>query len=256
MTGLRTTTQRPSPDVTAAADAGLASSVSQHYRQLLLPVSAVRSFFELSALGIDGKMVHFSKFDKRMVLVANVASGDMNAVREFTQLNDLMIAYGTRGLSIMAFPCNQFGCEPYDDHEIMNCLRHVRPGRNFKPRFHLMGKCDVTGPTTHPVFEYLTQRLPTSSDDARHPENYEISANFEKFLISPDGTPMKRYTSRTRASALAFDIEEVVKRTFPNKMTKSRLNLFEEPDENVVKKFEENGKKRARREEKAIIKIH
>ncbi len=168
------------------------------------------------------------------------------------QLNDLMIAYGTRGLSILAFPCNQFGgCEPYDNHEITNCLRYVRPGRNFKPRFYLMGKCDVAGPTTHPVFEYLTQRLPTSSDDGRHLDSsYEISANFEKFLISPDGVPMKRYTSRTRSSALAFDIEEVVKRTFPNKMTKSKLNLFEQADENGTKRGEEKGKKRVRREEK------
>ena len=161
-----------------------------------------------------------------------------------------MVAYGPRGLSILAFPSNQFGgSEPYENHEIPNCLRHVRPGRNFKPRFHLMGKCDVRGPTTHPVFEYLTQRLPTPCDDnSRQSENHEVSGNFEKFLISPDGVPIKRYTWRTRAAALAFDIEEVLRRNFPNKMTKSKLNLFDQTEDSMVKKLDECGKKRARRE--------
>ena len=94
MTGLRTISQRPTPNVNSTDDdAGLASSVSQHYRQLLLPVSTVRSFFELSALGIDGKMVHFSNFDKRMVLVVNVASADKHAVREFTQVRSYGFIY-------------------------------------------------------------------------------------------------------------------------------------------------------------------
>ena len=81
MTGIKSTNHHLSSN----DDADDFLSTSQ-YSQLLLPVSTVKSFFELSGLGIDDKMVDFSKFDKRMLLVANVASGDKNATREFTQV--------------------------------------------------------------------------------------------------------------------------------------------------------------------------
>ena len=84
-----TGTLRRTHSIYNAEDGDLSSTPSQQQHQqhrLLVPVSTVRSFFELSAPGVDGQMVQFSKFDKRMVLVANVASGDKNAIREFTQV--------------------------------------------------------------------------------------------------------------------------------------------------------------------------
>lgn len=72
---------------------------------------------------------------------------------------------------------------------------------------------------------------------------------------------MKRYTAKTRAAALAFDIEDILRKSFPNKMNKSKLNLFEEEPvgsgadnkaDVTNKSSEENGcKKRLRRESRA-----
>ena len=46
----------------------------------LVPVSLVRSFYELSALDVDGKMVQFSRFEGRVTLVVNVARPYMQSM--------------------------------------------------------------------------------------------------------------------------------------------------------------------------------
>ncbi|XP_022106628.1 glutathione peroxidase 2-like [Acanthaster planci] len=190
----------------------------------LVPVSLVRSFYELSALGVDGRMVQFSRFEGRVVLVINVATGDEHATREFTQMNEFAGTYDSRGLSILAFPCNQLGYrEPWEDHEIPLCLRHVRPGRGFAPKFHLMARCDVNGTRCHPVFEYLKQRLAGCSDDRSPtirslrgrllpPKSPDVRWNFEKFLIGHDGRPFKRFSSRTPLKALAGEVENLLRK--------------------------------------------
>ncbi|XP_038070394.1 glutathione peroxidase 2-like [Patiria miniata] len=191
----------------------------------LVPVSMVRSFYELSALGGDGRMVQFSRFEGRVTLVVNVATGDEQATREFTQMNEFVSTYESRGLSILAFPCNQFGNrEPWDDHEIPLCLRHVRPGRGFAPKFHLMARCDVNGARCHPVFEYLKQRVAGCSDDHSPtirslrgrllpPKSPDIRWNFEKFLVGHEGRPFKRFSSRTPMRSLSGDVENLLRRS-------------------------------------------
>lgn len=39
--------------------------------------------------------------------------------------------------------------------EIMNCLKHVRPGSGFEPNFELTKKIDVNGPSEHPLYSFL-----------------------------------------------------------------------------------------------------
>ncbi|XP_070575192.1 glutathione peroxidase 2-like [Ptychodera flava] len=191
----------------------------------LVPVSMVKSFFELSAQLINGDMLPFAKFEGKVVLVTNIATSDKNTTRELFQLNDLVMNYFSKGLVVLAFPCEQFGGKvSWDNDEIAQCLKFVRPGRNFEPRFHVMAKCDVNGDRTHPVFEYLKQRLPLPTDDvatfAKDPRDItwrpvlrsDITWNFEKFIIGIDGTPLKRFTAKTKAALLTSEIEPLLKK--------------------------------------------
>lgn len=60
--------------------------------------------------------------------------------------------------TILAFPCNQFYLqEPAENHEILNGITHVRPGKGFKPHsnLHIFGKVEVNGEKHHPLFEFL-----------------------------------------------------------------------------------------------------
>ena len=43
--------------------------------------------------------------------------------------------------------------------EIMNCLKYVRPGNNFEPRFPLLEKIEVNGQNEHPLYTYLKVRF-------------------------------------------------------------------------------------------------
>uniref|UniRef100_A0A8C1TYA2 Glutathione peroxidase n=1 Tax=Cyprinus carpio TaxID=7962 RepID=A0A8C1TYA2_CYPCA len=88
-------------------------------------------------------------------------------------------------LVVLGFPCNQFGYqENGSDAEILNSLKYVRPGEGYKPAFTIFEKCIVNGSDAHPEPKYLVWN-PICRND--------ISWNFEKFLIGPEGEPFKRY---------------------------------------------------------------
>lgn len=139
-------------------------------------------------------------------------------------MNELMDQYSSKGLSILGFPCNQFGHqENCVNAEILNSLKHVRPGGGFVPKIDLFGKVDVNGANAHPLFKYLKKELPFPSDDSVNfignsnyivwnpVERSDIAWNFEKFLISSDGTPLKRYSKRFEMVKIAEDIEAALK---------------------------------------------
>ena len=60
-------------------------------------------------------------------------------------MNELMDKYASKGLSIIGFPCNQFGHqENTRNYEILPLLENVRPGNGYKPQFDMMGKVEVS----------------------------------------------------------------------------------------------------------------
>ncbi|CAM9503042.1 unnamed protein product [Bubo scandiacus] len=139
------------------------------------------------------------------------------------KLNMLQTRYPRR-LVVLGFPCNQFGYqENGTNEEILNSLKHVRPGGGFEPNFTLFQKCQVNGQDTHPVFAYLKAHLPTPADEVAHlmaePRFFtwspvrrsDISWNFEKFLVGPEGEPFRRYSPRTPTAQLEPDIQRLLK---------------------------------------------
>ena len=127
-------------------------------------------------------------------------------------------------LAILAFPTNQFGHqENSDGQEIINSLAHVRPGNGFEPKAILFAKIDVNGENEHPLFSWLKKSLPAPSDDSeslmgdpkfliwKPVKRTDISWNFEKFLISPNGDPVRRYSRNFLTSEIESDIKKLVK---------------------------------------------
>ncbi|EQB77075.1 transforming protein RhoA precursor [Camelus ferus] len=108
------------------------------------------------------------------------------------------------------------------NEEILNCLKYVRPGGGFEPNFMLFEKCDVNGSKAHPLFAFLREALPTPSDDATalmtDPKfitwspvcRNDVSWNFEKFLVGPDGVPVRRYSRRFLTIDIEPDIEALL----------------------------------------------
>jgi len=93
-------------------------------------------------------------------------------------MNRLYQDYKDKGLSVLAFPCNQFfGQEPGTDAEITESVCKL-----YKTEFPLLPKGDVNGDNTQPVYKYLKSAFPG-----------DITWNFAaKFIIDRKGNPVAR----------------------------------------------------------------
>lgn len=113
--------------------------------------------------------------------------------------------YKSRGLKILAFPCNQFGGqEPGTHEEILEFTRGIDPGIPEKLIF--FEKADVNGSETREVFGFLKNSLP--SEDSTE----GIRWNFAKFLVDHEGNPYKRFGPTENPEDMKDDIEELLKK--------------------------------------------
>jgi len=99
----------------------------------------------------------------------------------YKQLVELHARFAERGLTILAFPCNQFKAqEPGTNAEILKFAAE----HNVK--FKIFSKIHVNGPKTHPLWTYLK---------AQHPgvHGKYIKWNFSKFLVDHEGNTVGRY---------------------------------------------------------------
>ncbi|KAB0379061.1 hypothetical protein FD755_010639 [Muntiacus reevesi] len=172
--------------------------------------TAPRTVYAFSARPLaGGEPFHLASLRGKVLLIEN--------------MNDLQRRLGPRGLVVLGFPCNQFGHqENAKNEEILNCLKYVRPGGGFEPNFMLFEKCEVNGEKAHPLFAFLREALPTPSDDATalmtDPKfitwspvcRNDVSWNFEKFLVGPDGVPVRRYSRRFLTMDIEPDIETLL----------------------------------------------
>jgi glutathione peroxidase len=56
----------------------------------------------------------------------------------------------------------------------------------------MMEKIDVNGPNRHPIYQALTPLKDATGHDG------DIRWNFEKFIVSADGTQITRFDPRTK----------------------------------------------------------
>ncbi|GFS62416.1 glutathione peroxidase 6 [Trichonephila clavipes] len=125
--------------------------------------------------------------------------------------------YNHTGFEVLGFPCNLFGKqEPGGNgEEILNGIRHVRPGNGFLPNFPVFKKIDVNGANEHPLYTFLKQYCPPTRDEFVDQaklfytplRNRDIRWNFEKILVDRTGMPVMRYDPSTKPEDIAKDIE-------------------------------------------------
>ena len=84
--------------------------------------------------------------------------------------------YGSRGLRVLAFPCNQFGGqEPGSDEEISTFVKKYDP--NMLEKLTFFEKKDVNGANAREVFSFLKQALP--ADDG----TTDVRWNFSTYRL-------------------------------------------------------------------------
>jgi glutathione peroxidase len=116
------------------------------------------------------------------LLVVNVAS-QCGLTPQYTALEKLHEQFASRGLTVVGFPCNQFGGqEPGTAEEIAEFC-----STSYGVTFPMFEKIEVNGPGRNAIYDVLTA-TPDANGEAG-----DIQWNFEKFLISPGGETVQRF---------------------------------------------------------------
>ena len=138
-------------------------------------------FFDLNIKDIQGKMINFSKYKDKTILLVNVAS-KCGFTKQYSGLQALYEKYKDKGLVIIGIPSNQFGGqEPGSNKEIKDFCEI-----NFNITFPITDKVYVKGKNAHPIYLWAK-------------ENYGNSTvpkwNFHKILINKNGKIQNTYNS-------------------------------------------------------------
>ncbi|OJV98636.1 MAG: glutathione peroxidase [Microbacterium sp. 67-17] len=125
----------------------------------------------------DGDTATLADYGDGVVLVVSVAS-KCGLTPQYEQLEQLQKTYGARGFTVIGFPCNQFmGQEPGSMDEILDYC-----ATTWGVSFPIAEKIKVNGSHAAPLYKALKKAK--DAEGKRGP----VLWNFEKFLLTPDGT--------------------------------------------------------------------
>uniref|UniRef100_A0A914C638 Glutathione peroxidase n=1 Tax=Acrobeloides nanus TaxID=290746 RepID=A0A914C638_9BILA len=162
-----------------------------------------QTIYDFQVENLNGTYQDLNSYRGQVLLIVNVATF-CAYTQQYTDFNPILQQNSQYGMSILAFPCNQFYLqEPAENHEILNGLRYVRPGNGWIPHQNLdiFGKIDVNGDNQHPLYEFLKDSCPPTTNRIGKREELmydsikttDITWNFEKFLIDRQGRPRFRF---------------------------------------------------------------
>ena len=159
------------------------------------------SVYQIPVTRIDGTQATLADYKGSVALIVNVASA-CGLTPQYAGLESVYEKYRSQGLVVLGFPCNDFAAqEPGTNAEIQQFCE-----TRFGVQFPLFDKLTVKSQGRHPLYEELIQAQPRAqfkpgSDFRAKLESYGIRPqndsdvlwNFEKFLVSRDGTVIGRF---------------------------------------------------------------
>ena len=176
--------------------------------------------YDFKSLSNKGKEFDFAQFEGKVLMIVNTAS-KCGFTPQYDGLEALYQKYKDQGFVIVGFPCDQFaGQEPGSNEEIEEFCR-----LNHGVTFPLMAKTDVNGAKAEPIFEYLKSQAPTEEYNGLKAKatnkllkgisksvekDSDILWNFTKFLISRDGSTIKRFAPVVTPETMEKDILEML----------------------------------------------
>jgi len=148
---------------------------------------------------IEGKDTTLADHEGEVLLIVNTAS-KCGFTPQYDGLEKLHATYHERGLSVLGFPCNQFGGqEPGTSDEIQEFCK-VR----FGVTFPLFERIEVNGANAHPLYDHLKNEAPGLLGSRN------VKWNFTKFLIGRDGEVLERFAPTTKPEDLERKIESAL----------------------------------------------
>jgi glutathione peroxidase len=148
---------------------------------------------------LAGEEVALENWRGRVLLIVNTAS-QCGFTPQYAGLEALYKKLESQGLTVLGFPCNQFGAQEPGSAEEIGAFCE----KNYGVTFPMFAKIDVNGTNAHQLFQYLTQAKPGILGTEA------IKWNFTKFLIDRDGEPVARYAPQTKPEELEAPIRKLL----------------------------------------------
>ena len=178
------------------------------------------NIYQFTVLDGVGNPISLSDYQGQVLLVVNTAT-QCGFTPQYTELQQLYDKYGVKGLTILDFPCNQFGEQApgsYDDI-------HAFCTGTYNITFPQMAKIDVNGDSADALYVWLkskasfggfdtTDRIGAYLDqmfrqqDSLYDQNPDIKWNFTKFLIDREGNVVRRFEPTAKSN----DIETMLQK--------------------------------------------
>ncbi len=138
---------------------------------------------DFTVTNIDGESKSLADYRGKVLLIVNTASR-CGFTSQYKSLEALYQRYRERGFEVLAFPANNFmGQEPGTNAEIKEFC-----SLEFRTTFPLFARISVKGKDIAPLYAYLTRGSSRPGD---------VSWNFTKFLVAPDGHVVARFDPAT-----------------------------------------------------------
>ena len=161
-------------------------------------MSKPTSIYDLEFTDNRGNLVSLADYSGKPILIVNTAS-KCGFTPQYEGLQKLNEEFRGQGLIVLGFPCDQFAHqEPGNDQEIDEFCKE-----NFGVDFPLSQKVNVNGKNAHPIFKFL-------KENSKSLLGGTVKWNFTKFLISPDGKSIKRYSPNTTPESIRTDVLEIL----------------------------------------------
>lgn len=155
------------------------------------------SIYDIKVTTIDGKEISMSQFKGKVLLIANVASacGMTPQYADFVELYD---KYKSKGLEIIAFPCNAFGSQESGSN---SQIKSFAQNKGFKAT--MLSKGEVNGPGEQPLWTFLKSKQGGLL-------GADIKWNFTKFLVDRNGNVVSRYAPTSPPLAFEADVKALL----------------------------------------------
>ena len=166
--------------------------------------------YDFSIKSLEGIELDVSRYKGHVLLIVNVASL-CGFTSQYKELQLLHLKFSRKGLSILAFPCNDFsGQEPGSGEEIRDFCNI-----NYGISFEMFGKIKIRGENSSSLFNYLENlNFPVARPrklkaklfqvftliqfwvkEKRFPLSGEVTWNFHKFIIGKSGRIAGHFSS-------------------------------------------------------------
>lgn len=178
--------------------------------------------YNYSFMNADDEKVVLDEFKGKVMLIVNTAS-KCGFTPQYKGLEKLHQDYKDQGLEVIGFPCNQFlEQEPGTAEEIKSFCE-----LNYGVTFELSQKLDVRGTSADPLFKHLVSKAPFEGFDVKTEggakmqgflseklphllDGDDVKWNFTKFLVSKDGSVIKRFEPTIDPDAMRSEIEALL----------------------------------------------